>query len=178
MKKIFYLLLFSALLITGNAFVAHAQGIHQLWGMTTAQGRFYQGTIFTTTQAERNPTKQFDFNFDRAGALVGAFIEHSGEFYVTAVNSERTNQGILFKWNPVTDEYKVLHEFKVDEGTYPNQILALVNNKIYGTTILGITTKAVSFLNSIRRPAFIPSGASSGTFFLTIPVRETKALHG
>lgn len=137
MKKIFYLLLFSALLITGNAFVAHAQGIHQLWGMTTAQGRFYQGTIFTTTQAGRNPTKQFDFNFDRAGALVGEFIEYSGEFYATAVNSERTNQGILFKWNPVTDEYKVLHEFKVDEGTYPNQILALVNNKIYGTTIFG-----------------------------------------
>lgn len=129
-----------ALLLSILAVAAWAQS-SQLWGTTQEDGRYAQGTIFTTDADGTNITPRYQFGFEREGRFVGDIVEFNGEFYATAYDFDaddiNAQEGVLFKWNPTTDAYTVLHRFNNATGNNPTNALFLRNNKLYGTTRYG-----------------------------------------
>ncbi|MGG7663541.1 choice-of-anchor tandem repeat GloVer-containing protein [Dyadobacter sp. BHUBP1] len=140
MKTYYKIGLFLGFLYLTAVLHTNAQGINQLWGVTTSAGNDGLGTIFNTATDGTKPLAQFDFSVPRKAVSMGQFTEYNGEFYGTALEVNVDNavfKGILFKWNPATDEYTVLHNFKRETGNNPGSTMVIINNKLYGTTTEG-----------------------------------------
>lgn len=114
--------------------VTLAQSISRLWGLTSEQGRYYKGSIFSADYRGAKIRQEYGFDLAVPGeAGCHDMFEYNGEFYATAYQG---NWGAIIKWNPATEEFTKLHDF--DETCYaPEGNLYFVNGKLYGLAMFG-----------------------------------------
>ncbi|GGM84392.1 hypothetical protein GCM10010967_15300 [Dyadobacter beijingensis] len=143
MKKPYYsTYVFTLLLCTIASFAARSQGINQFWGVAFGGGTELLGNIFNASPDGTLPTSQFNFYIARKALAIGQFVEYNGELYATARTESGLNvefSGNLFKWNPATDEYTLLHNFRRETGARPHEVMVLMGSKLYGITMEGGT---------------------------------------
>ena len=138
MKKIFYPLsvfIFSVFFST----IIMAQGVHQLWGITTAGGTEDIGAIFKANGDGTNAQGMFSFTRENPGSkpMYNQLAEYNGKFYAMASEGGSSNLGVIFEWDPVANVYIKKYDFDGTAGSTPYGNLVLYNNKFYGMTVLG-----------------------------------------
>jgi len=86
---------------------------NKLYGMCLSGGSNASGTIFVYDADANVCTKVHDFNIADDGANpYGSLMKASnGNIYGTTGNGGATENGILFEYNPVADEYIIMHDF-------------------------------------------------------------------
>ena len=108
---------------------------------TTGCGTIYKlvlaGKVFSTLHAFRSIPD------DGADSTAGMVADSSGIFYGTASSGGPYGSGIVFKLDPVTATYTVLHGFDYNvDGNGLDSELLLKNGLLYGTTRSGGPTPA------------------------------------
>ncbi len=117
---------------------ACAQGIHQLWGVTTNYGFLGKGMIFRTNYNGQALSVEHAFDDARPGTNgCDELTEYNGEMFATVFQGGTgSNSHTLMKWNPVTNVYTALHYF--DYAAFiPTGRIYVFNGKIYGLTMDG-----------------------------------------
>jgi uncharacterized repeat protein (TIGR03803 family) len=140
MKKI-YILLFICLLCSS---LAQAQGIYQMWGMTSDGGDFANlsfggGTIFTLNSEGGNFQTRHSFNRPN-GSRPGrtSFSQYNGKLYgLTNYGGSNISGGTIFEWDLATNTYSKKIDLNNANGSVPNGNLVLYLGKFYGMTQYG-----------------------------------------
>jgi uncharacterized repeat protein (TIGR03803 family) len=116
---------------------------HELWGMTSAGGKNYLGTIFKANSDGTNPMLQYSFDTPYPGGNPGAGhpVEASnGKLYGLTIIGGHYGKGVLYGYDASTNSYSVMYEFDDANGANPQYSLALhPNGKLYGVTGSGGT---------------------------------------
>lgn len=137
MKKLTCIILLCSICIT-NVFAQQTQT--QLWGMASEGGLDNNGTIFTYSHSQESLTSDYSFKNKTAGGkpdFTHMVADTSGKLFgMTTVGGFQDN-GVIFEFNPVTSNYKVVYEFGRGQGSQPHGSLCLFNGKFYGMTLLG-----------------------------------------
>jgi hypothetical protein len=115
-----------------------------LYGLSGAGGLHQKGTIFQLNPFTDSLVAIYHFN-DSSGAYPFGklLIANDGNFYgMTKKGISSNNQvfGVIFKFNPNTKDYKIVHSFNnYNTGMEPglNSLIQANNNKIYGTSPFG-----------------------------------------
>jgi uncharacterized repeat protein (TIGR03803 family) len=115
---------------------------NKIYGTTRFGGVNNLGILFEFDPATNTFEKKVDFgNFCQENAYSGLVADADGNLYgVTFVMGSTPNSGILYKYDPLNEQFTVLHEFvrsDVIAGIIPRGDLLVLNNCIYGTTDLG-----------------------------------------
>ena len=121
-----------------SGFVQAGNG--KLYGMTSTNGAYDYGTIFSFDPSTNVLTGLLSFNFTN-----GAYPNHSliqatnGKLYGTALGGS-DQRGILFSFDPVTNTQVDLNDFKSPNGYAPQGgLVQAANGKYYGVTPYGGT---------------------------------------
>lgn len=110
----------------------------RIYAMTNRGGRFGYGTIFTIDASGANYRKIHEFDSVNNGADPrGALLQASnGLLYGLTLSGGNTGQGVLFSFDPVSENFTKLHDFLNDattkEGERPFGNLIEYNSKLYG----------------------------------------------
>ena len=135
MKK---LLLFLIILIT-STLTTHAQ--KELWGMTSEGGEYSAGTIFKTDQNGDNQQIVHDlFQYTGKNPRFTKMCEAgNGKLYGMTYNAGAYGFGVLFEFDPATDNYIIKLNFDgANKGMDPNgSLMQADNGKLYGMTAGG-----------------------------------------
>lgn len=112
-----------------------------LYGTTSYGGAFNKGTLFQYNPSNHVYTKKMEFDYNTTGGVpTSALVQTSdGMLYGTARDGGVNNNGVIFRYNPLTDTYTNMHNFV---QTLTGQIawggLALANDgNLYGLTYNG-----------------------------------------
>ncbi|WP_315821362.1 hypothetical protein [Paraflavitalea speifideaquila] len=62
------------------------------------------------------------------------------------------NEGVLYEFNPLNDQYTVKHYFEIATGMMPLGIPVYYNGKLYGTAYLGGGNSMVCSTNTTWLP--------------------------
>jgi uncharacterized repeat protein (TIGR03803 family) len=118
---------------------SNAQGIYQLWGMTSQGGSSDVGAIFRTDGNGANIQSLYSFPQTNPGAtpMYNQLTEYNGKFYSMTSQGGVNNQGVIFEWDPVTNVYIKKFDFSTAQGINPHGSLVMYNNKFYGMTLFG-----------------------------------------
>ena len=113
-----------------------AQGIYQLWGMTSRGGTNDIGTIFSTDSKGRNVVNRFSFDIAIPGKTPDRteLTEYNGQLFGIASSGGKNQLGVIFKWDPASNTYTSLYDFSYLNGATPRGKLAVYNGKFYGMT--------------------------------------------
>ncbi|WP_276503075.1 choice-of-anchor tandem repeat GloVer-containing protein [Terrimonas pollutisoli] len=116
-----------------------AQGIYQLWGMTSQGGADDIGAIFRTDGQGGNIQPVYSFPKTNLGAvpMYNQLTEYNGKFYSMTSQGGANNLGVIFEWDPVTNRYIKKYDFELASGINPHGSLVVLNNKLYGMTVFG-----------------------------------------
>lgn len=127
------LLLFLATFISISS---RAQGIYQLWGMTSRGGTNDIGTIFSTDSKGKNVVNRFSFDIAVPGRNPDRteLTEYNGQLFGVASSGGKNQLGVIFKWDPTSNVYTSLFDFSYLNGATPHGKLAFYNGKFYGMT--------------------------------------------
>lgn len=130
MKK----MLLSSLMLL-NALWLGAQGIYNLWGITTGGGPDGFGVIYKTDGSGNNFQVKHNFRLTGAGAYprYTQLVDYNNKFY-GMTSGGGLYAGIIFEWDPVTNISIGKVNFNGLNGKYPYGSLTLVNDKFYGMT--------------------------------------------
>ena len=138
MKKIFYpaLVLTLSVLLSARGF---AQGIYQLWGMTSQGGTDDIGALFRADGEGKNLKSMFSFTKTNPGAIpmYNQLTEYNGKFYSMTSEGGKDNLGVIFEWDPITNIYSKKYDFETANGNSPHGNLVLMGSKFYGMTNSG-----------------------------------------
>jgi uncharacterized repeat protein (TIGR03803 family) len=129
MKKI---MLLSVALLT--ALILPAQGIYQFWG-----GTYNVGSSIFKTDAEGNNYQQVykPQSRDGGGPAYTELIEYNNLLYGMTSDGGNGNKGVIFEFDPITNNYKTKFYFSDNSGTNPEGSLVLFRGKFYGMTLYG-----------------------------------------
>lgn len=113
---------------------------YELWGMTRRGGTNGQGTIFKTDNNGDNYTVKYSFPL-----IEGFSPEHTklckdnnGAFFGLTSKGGNNNLGVIFQYNPVTNEYIKRIDFSSTLGGVPfGSLISASNGKLYGLTSEG-----------------------------------------
>ncbi|MFC0774194.1 choice-of-anchor tandem repeat GloVer-containing protein [Terrimonas alba] len=138
MKRKFYPL-FALVICTILSFGAPAQGIYQLWGMTSQGGADDIGAIFRTDGQGGNIQSVYSFPMTNLGAvpMYNQLTEYNGKFYSMTSQGGSNNLGVIFEWDPASNIYTKKYDFELATGINPHGSLVVLNNKLYGMTLFG-----------------------------------------
>ena len=109
------------------------------YGMTGAGGSNGLGEIFSYNTAARVYTSLFTMdsaagNYPRGSLL----LADDNQLYGLTSDGGLFDMGVLFRFDPATNQYAKLHEFDSITGRFPNSSLIQGDNgKLYGTAPLG-----------------------------------------
>ena len=113
----------------------------ELFGVTSSGGVNNLGTIFKTDINGDNFTVLQELKYKNEGEQPDniKLCEFNSLLYGTTYNGGKHDNGVIFSYNPITDEYLKLHDFvSLSSGDGPYSGLILANNgKMYGTTLYG-----------------------------------------
>lgn len=103
------------------------------WGLTNRGGQNGGGTIYSLTSTGTF-TKHYDFQLNGGQAPRCDLMKASNGLYygVTAYGGDN-NLGTLFRMEPATGAYTVVHYFATAQGTYPEKgLVQAANGRLYG----------------------------------------------
>ncbi|MEP7163391.1 MAG: choice-of-anchor tandem repeat GloVer-containing protein [Ferruginibacter sp.] len=115
---------------------ASAQGIYQLWGATKDGGDDKFGAMFSTTATGNNFQERHQFNIANPGAYpqLTNLVEFNGKLYGMTQQGGLNSSGIIFEWNPATNQYTKKKSFSGPDGSGPLGSLVFYGGKFYGMT--------------------------------------------
>lgn len=115
----------------------------QLWGMNYYGGTTSAGNIFKTDGNGSNFSVEHDF-FEYDGIYPGrsSMIEVNGKLYGVVADGGLYSAGVIFQYDPVTNNYLKLHDFNdVLTGDGPTgSLLKATDGMLYGMTSQGGTS--------------------------------------
>lgn len=128
----------SAILIFFSV-TTHAQGIYQLWGSTAVGGTDNSGVIFSTGATGNNYQSRYQLYIKSEGnrPLYSDPVAFNGKLYGVTSQGGSNNKGIIYEWDPLTNEYFKKIDFNGFNGATPEGSLVLNGNKFYGMTFAG-----------------------------------------
>lgn len=132
-----YLVLFC--LITFPVIHVFSQG-PELYGMTKDGGKLNAGVIFKTNLDGTNQTVEHEFSkYSGRNPEASLTQASNGKLYGTTKTGGSFNRGVLFEYDPATEEFNKLIDFDgTTNGRNPiGEILEASNGKLYGTTLFG-----------------------------------------
>lgn len=119
---------------------ANAQGVNQLWGMTTEGGTDNAGVIFSLNATAGNfqLRKQLQYIIPGNNPRSMEPVEYNGKFYgMTNSGGGNNNGGVIFEWDPFTNLYTKKVNLGAATGNAPEGSLTLHSGKFYGMTSSG-----------------------------------------
>lgn len=115
-------------------------GNHKIYGMTAYGGLYDMGVLFAWDPASNVFSKKLDFN-DINGAMPHLAFANmdNGNLLGTTFAGGPANAGVLFEWNPDTDEYIHKFNFESDVHGYKpmGSLVQTINGSFYGMTSNG-----------------------------------------
>ena len=133
---------FIGLTLLAFTFSAHSQTA-EFWGLLSADGLTHGGVIYKTDgNGENYSTEETFFRLDASQPLYGKVCEASnGKFYGLTENGGTDGDGVLFEYDPLTEEYVTKHEFNgFTDGESPTgSLIEASDGKLYGMTSAGGT---------------------------------------
>ncbi len=129
------------IILAAAFFFIYCTGLSQtneFWGMTEQGGAKNLGVIFSTKDDGSNFQVRYSFTSDFAGNApsAGNLVKAGILLYGLTTNGGTYNKGVLFSYNPASNEYIVLYNFKYGNNSsyFPVGGLTVYNNKLYGFT--------------------------------------------
>jgi len=99
-----------------------------IYGMTSAGGTSHKGVILRLNPATKADTVVLNFNGSNGAFPISSLIQDSvGTLYGTTRYGGTHNNGVLFRFNPITNQDTILFNFYADSGAYPTNIIFLSN---------------------------------------------------
>jgi uncharacterized protein (TIGR02145 family) len=118
----------------------------EFYGMTSKGGEYDAGTIFKTDGSGNNFTSIYDFVAYEGMGVPSALCQAvNGKLYGLTRgdipgNGEPNNFGVLFEWDPATNNYIKMLDFNGANGAIPyGSLVQAANGKLYGMTTQGGT---------------------------------------
>lgn len=110
-----------------------------LFGVTSQGGAQNAGVIFSFNTATNTFLKLKDFNGgDGAFPYAKLFLAKDGKFYGTTLQGGSNGYGVMYSFDPRTNDYVVLKDFSQEDGGYPyGGVVQAGNGKLYGMTPVG-----------------------------------------
>jgi hypothetical protein len=110
------------------------EGKGQLWGMAAGSATNAFTTVFKMDAAGNNLRTAFELKGESVGynPQINHISEFDGKWYGLMYYGGDLNRGVLYEFDPATNEYTVRHEFSDDDGGNATGNLILINNKFYG----------------------------------------------
>ncbi len=112
----------------------------KFYGMTFWGGANDLGVIFKWDPSDNTYTKKIDFNGSGNGSYpLGSLTLSGGKFFGMTKMGGSTNLGVIFDWDPVSNDFTKKIDFDGTNGANPYCSLTLSDGKFYGTTVWGGT---------------------------------------
>jgi len=111
----------------------------KIYGMTRNGGEDQSGVIFEYVPGEANiSVKKYFTGIDGAHPEGGLTVGDNGLLYGLTSYGGEFNSGVLFMFDPITDEYEKLYDFNPGSGMIPVcSLLQASNGKLYGVAPKG-----------------------------------------
>jgi uncharacterized repeat protein (TIGR03803 family) len=118
------------------AFSSHAQDT--FWGLSSYGGQNNAGTVFTLTNAGVF-TKRADLQLNDGNTMRSELTKATDGFhYGVAYGGGHTGVGLLFRFDPATNAYTILHHMQPSTGSNPDKgVMQASNGKLYGVCRFG-----------------------------------------
>lgn len=140
MKKLNLFLITLLLIIATSYLNSYAQLQNELWGMTSVGGEYNLGTIFKTDGNGDSLSVQYSFPFiDATYPYFTSLCQAtSGKLYGMTSEGGVNDMGVLFEYDPSTNNFVKKLDFDSVNGSYPLGSLVLASNgMLYGMTSSG-----------------------------------------
>ncbi|MEO7048714.1 MAG: choice-of-anchor tandem repeat GloVer-containing protein [Ferruginibacter sp.] len=116
---------------------------NKFYGITSQGGASGNGVIYEWDPVSNIYTKKIDFNYLTIGSVPSAALTLSGnKFYGMTSGGGGSNKGVIFEWDPTTNNYSKKIDFDGANGSNPQGSLLLSGTKFYGTTNNGGSSDA------------------------------------
>jgi uncharacterized repeat protein (TIGR03803 family) len=108
----------------------------KLYGMTPNAGSFDRGTLFEFDPATNTFTKKVDFDYNSNGSEPqGSLVLASNNKFYGMTNSGSTGDGVIFEYDPTTNNLIKKIDFTYNTGSEPyGDLIQATNGKLYGMT--------------------------------------------
>ncbi|MEO8763670.1 MAG: choice-of-anchor tandem repeat GloVer-containing protein [Ginsengibacter sp.] len=128
--------LFSVLLLLVT--VSFTQGVYQLWGTTQAGGAQGTGVIYSTDRSGNNFRVRYEFTNGSDGTdPLCRVTPLNGKLYGTTRTGGSNDAGVIFEWDPSSENYSKKIDLNVAGGRDARGYLVFTNGKFYGSTYAG-----------------------------------------
>jgi len=121
---------------------------NKFYGVTNRGGDFDEGVLYSYNYQLQTYTKILDFSSSVTGRYPeGALMKASDGYYYGTTSSGGTNfGGVLYQFDPITENYTIKHHFFEEVGRNPyGQMVEASNGKIYGLTPAGAYQQGVLY---------------------------------
>ncbi|MBO9631467.1 MAG: T9SS type A sorting domain-containing protein [Chitinophagaceae bacterium] len=114
---------------------------NRLYGFTINGGIYNTGVLFEFNPASNSYVKKLDIGSSTTGYQpTGHLNYYQRKFYGTTCKGGQYGSGVIYSYDPYTQQYTVLHNFNAPEGEpFIHGGMVLYNNKFYGVTMNGGT---------------------------------------
>jgi uncharacterized repeat protein (TIGR03803 family) len=111
----------------------------KFYGLTYQGGAYNGGVIFEWEPLDGTYTKKFDFLAITGVYPIGSLTLYGNKLYglTTQGGLENSGGGVLFEWNPTSNEYAIKVNLNNSIGRNPSGHLVVYNNLLYGLTYNG-----------------------------------------
>jgi uncharacterized repeat protein (TIGR03803 family) len=122
-----------------------------LYGITSGGGTNSKGVIYKLDLMTETYSVLYNFgNITNDGSNTQGYLYlHENKFYGTTYNGGNSNYGIIFEFDPITNNYRKLYDFDLTNGANPRSTVTFYNGHFYGTTYSG-GTNSVGVIYSLK----------------------------
>lgn len=120
----------------------------KLYGMTSEGGNNHKGSLFEYDPVSETFSKKIDFDGTNGSSPYGSLIQGSNDkLYGLTSSGGAYDQGVLFEFNPSTNNFTIKFDFSQGSGSEPHgSLMQASDGKIYGMTSRGgINNEGVLF---------------------------------